>query len=389
MKKILFVCYGLGIGGIEKCLVSLLNELDLNKYEIDVLPMNPEFELKNQIRDDINILNTFEYAINTKDTFSQYIKEKNKFLKVFKISKYIVFRLVNKFGSKPWKLFKSPNKSYDIAIAYSQNDFSPYYVIDKVNAKIKYMWYHNGAYEKGNKQYEIDKQYYPKFANMVAVSKDCKKQLVMRFPQLKDKILILHNIINKQEIINLSEKVQYEIFHENTINIVSVGRLTEEKGGKLAIEVCRKLLDEGYNIKWYWVGNGNQFPWLSDKIKKMNMRDTFYLLGNKTNPYTYIKNCDIYVQPSYYEAYCTTTNEARILNKPVVATNVGGMKEQFINGKTGILVDIDKNSIFNAIKLLIDNDECRLQLSFNLKNIEYEFDNYINEYDNLFTERHG
>ena len=122
MKKILFVCYGLGIGGIEKCLVNLLNELDSNKYEIDVLPMNPEFELKNQIKKDINILNTFEYAINTTDTFSEYLKEKNLFLKLLKISKYIIFRLINKFGQKPWKLFKGTNKDYDIAIAYSQND---------------------------------------------------------------------------------------------------------------------------------------------------------------------------------------------------------------------------------------------------------------------------
>ena len=147
------------------------------------------------------------------------------------------------------------------------------------------------------------------------------------------------------------------------------------------------MSDEGYNIRWYWIGDGNQFDFLEKKIKEMNIQDKFYLLGNKINPYTYMKNCDIYVQPSYYEAYCTTTNEARILNKPIIATDVGGMRDQFIDGKTGILVETDKNAIFNAIKYLLDNKNHRLQLSLNLKNMEYKFDNYINEYDKLFMER--
>ena len=300
---------------------------------------------------------------------------------------YIIFRLINKFGQKPWKLFKSPNKDYDIAIAYSQNDFSPYYVIDKVKAKRKYMWYHNGAYEESDSKYKIDKEYYVKFDKMIAVSEDCKKNLLEKFPQLQSKILILHNIINRHEIIKLSQKAQDDIFDKNTINIVSVGRLTKEKGGSLAVDICKSLLDEGYHIRWYWIGNGNQFNFLEKKIKEMNIQDKFYLLGNKINPYTYMKNCDIYVQPSYYEAYCTTTNEARILNKPIIATDVGGMRDQFIDGKTGILVETDKNAIFNAIKYLLDNKDYRLQLSLNLKNMEYKFDNYINEYDKLFMER--
>lgn len=387
MKKILFVCYGLGIGGIEKCLVNLLNELDSNKYEIDVLPMNPEFELKNQIKKDINILSTFEYAINTTDTFSEYLKEKNLFLKLLKISKYIIFRLINKFGQKPWKLFKRLNKDYDIAIAYSQNDFSPYYVIDKVKAKRKYMWYHNGAYEEEDSKYKIDKEYYAKFDNIVTVSLDCKKNLITKFPNLKDKMLVLPNIVDRDYIIQSVKESQGEVFDKDVINIVSVGRLTKEKGGDLAVDVCKMLLDKGYNIAWYWVGDGNQYKYLSEKIKKLRIQDRFYLVGNKINPYTYMKNCDIYVQPSYYEAYCTTTNEARILNKPIIATDVGGMRDQFIDGKTGILVETDKNAIFNAIKYLLDNKDYRLQLSLNLKNMEYKFDNYINEYDKLFMER--
>ena len=383
-KNILFVSYGLGIGGIEKCLVNLLNELDSNKYEIDVLPMNPEFELKNQIKKDINILNTFEYAINTTDTFSEYLKEKNLFLKLLKISKYIIFRLINKFGQKPWKLFKRLNKDYDIAIAYSQNDFSPYYVIDKVKAKRKYMWYHNGAYEEEDSKYKIDKEYYAKFDNIVTVSLDCKKNLITKFPNLKDKMLVLPNIVDRDYIIQSVKESQGEVFDKDVINIVSVGRLTKEKGGDLAVDVCKMLLDKGYNIAWYWVGDGNQYKYLSEKIKKLRIQDRFYLVGNKINPYTYMKNCDIYVQPSYYEAYCTTTNEARILCKPIITTDVGGMREQFIDKYTALISKIECESICENLEKLIIDDKLRKSLEDNLKNKNYEFDDYINKYDKLF-----
>ena len=112
------------------------------------------------------------------------------------------------------------------------------------------MWYHNGAYEEEDSKYKIDKEYYVKFDKMIAVSEDCKKNLLEKFPQLQSKILILHNIINRHEIIKLSQKAQDDIFDKNTINIVSVGRLTKEKGGSLAVDICKSLSDEGYNIRW-------------------------------------------------------------------------------------------------------------------------------------------
>lgn len=384
MKKILFVCYGLGIGGIEKCLVNLLNDLDSSKYEIDILPMNPEFELKNQIKKDINILDTYKYSMNTIDTYMEYKKEVNRIKKIVKIIKYFIFRIVNKFGRKPWKIFEKIEEKYDIAIAYSQNDFSPYYVIDKVKADKKYMWYHNGSYDKLNKYYSIDKEYYSKFNNIITVSNDCKSVLLSRFECLKDKILVIENIINSKEILQLSEENQDREFDKSYISIVTVGRLAKEKGADLAVDACKQLVDKGYKVNWYWIGNGNQYNTINNKITELGIKNNFHLLGNKINPYTYMKNCDIYVQPSYYEAYCTTTNEARILAKPIIVTDVGGMRDQFIDNKTALIVPIDSISLYCAVEKLIKNDKLRNQLVSNLKNQTYKFDNYINKYDDLF-----
>lgn len=383
-KKILFVCYGLGVGGIEKCLVNLINKLDKGKYCIDILPLNPEYELKNQIIGEINILDTFQYSFNTTTPFKTFIKENIFIFKCKKIFKYFLFRIYNKLNLKPWLLFKAIDKKYDIAIAYSQNSFSPYYVIDKIKANKKYLWYHNGSYNKDKKNYKLDKLYYSKFNNIIAVSQDCKNNLDKYFPEIKKNIIILSNVYNYKEIISKSKEKMKVKFDNKCLNVVTVGRLTKEKGADLAVKTCYQLIKQGYHIHWYWIGDGNQFDVINNEVEKKNMIRHFTILGNDINPYSYMMNCDIYVQPSYYEAYCTTTIEARTLAKPIIVTDVGGMRDQFIDKKTCLIVPIDENEIFNAVKLLIENPNLRQELSENIRDLNFESNNDINEYDKFF-----
>ena len=180
---------------------------------------------------------------------------------------------------------------------------------------------------------------------------------------------------------NYNENIEID---KNYFSILTIGRLTKEKGPELAVKACKKLIDEGFDVKWYWVGDGNQANYIRNIINELGIEGSFYLLGNKNNPYIYIKKCDIYVQPSKYEAYCTTTNEARILNKPIVTTNVGGMKDQFVDKETALIVNPDEDSIYNAIKILINDEEYRNKLVFSLKQKDYKFEDYINEYNKLF-----
>lgn len=385
MKKILFVCYGLGIGGIERCLVNLINELDSNLYDIDLLLLNPEYDLLDEITNEVTLLDTFKYSMNTENTYNHYKQEKNVLKRINKISRYIIFRLINKYGQKPWKIFNKVEKQYDIAISYSQNGLTPYYVIDKVNATRKYLWYHNGDYEGTGKKYKLDLEYYSKFDNVVAVSTDCQKKLSQYFSDMQDKIIVMNNIVDTERIINLANPDADIEIDKNSFSILTVGRLTKEKGGELAVNVCKKLVDSGFNIKWYWVGDGNQFGFLKELVNKLELGDVFYLLGNKKNPYVYMNQCDLYVQPSKYEAYCTTTNEARILNKPIITTDVGGMRDQFIDKETALIVNGEVDDIYKAVKSLIEDDKYRQKLILNLKQKNYEFDGYIKQYEKLFN----
>lgn len=376
-KTILISCYGLGIGGIEKCLVNMINHLDMNKYSVDILLMNEELDLKEQIYQKVSFLPTYEYVYNTSETKTAITKSG--------VMRYIVFRTLNKYGIFPWKIFKRVKKKYDIAIAYSQNDFSAYYVIDKVQADKKLLWYHNGTYERKGFLYKRDQKYYAKFDNIVAVSQACKKILEQKFPKIKEKIVILHNFIDDDQIVNLAnEAVESIFFPENKISLLTVGRMSYEKGPDLAVEACSCLIKEGYDVVWYWIGDGIEKRKIINKIKERGLEKRFYLLGNRNNPYKYMKRCDIYVQPSRYEAYCTTTNEARILAKAIVATRVGGMDEQIIDNETGYLVDINIDAICHKIKELIKNPDKRIRVEKKLQNIQEDFKRYRKEYDDLF-----
>lgn len=352
-KKMLFVCYGLGIGGIETCLVNLLNALPESRFQIDVLLMNPEYESKERIRTSVRYLDAFRYVMNTTDTMKQ-IKEHGGILKCpGKFLSYCCFRMAVKLQLNAWKTFKKLPDHYDIAVAYSQNDYSPYYVIDKVEADRKVMWYHNGAYEKTGKKYERDKQYYEKFDFIVAVSSDCKRVLQTKFEFPEGKLVVLRNICDVSAVREKADMFIPESFDDNNLHLVTVGRMTKEKGPDIAVEVCKKLCDRGMPVKWHWVGDGNQREAIEQKVQEYGLQKRFIFEGNQVNPYPYIKSADVYVQPSYYEAYSTTVTEAKVLRKLIVVTDVGGMRDQLIDGKIAKIVPVSGEQIENAILFLL------------------------------------
>ena len=378
-KKLLFVSYGLGIGGIETCLVNLINALPEEQFQIDVLLMNPQYKLKSRIKRSIQYLDSFNYVMNTTDTMNSIYKHGGIIKNLGKFISYCKFRIRVKLRISSWKTFKKLPVHYDIAVAYSQNDYSPYYVIDKVSASRKVMWYHNGAYEADKKKYERDKKYYNKFDYIVAVSSDCRNILKDKFNFPDRKLIVLRNICDAAFIRNKAKEFTPSTFKDGVMHIVTVGRLTKEKGANLAVEVCRLLCEEKANIQWHWVGDGNQREKIKKKIQEYKLQEKFILEGNQTNPYPFIKNADIYVQSSYYEAYSTTITEAKILGKPIITTDVGGMRDQIINGDTGIIVKISENELKEAILKLIKNEKLRQRFS-NIREKRECCENYLKEY---------
>jgi glycosyltransferase involved in cell wall biosynthesis len=172
--------------------------------------------------------------------------------------------------------------------------------------------------------------------------------------------------------------------NKEKINIVSVGRLNYQKGFDIAIEACKQLKKDGYDFVWNILGEGEERGKLEKMIKEYHLEDMFILGGIKENPYPYIKQADIYVQPSRFEGKSIAIDEAKILNKPILVTNFSTAKDQINDQINGLIVDMNPECIYNGIKQLIDSDELRRKLSQNLSNEELGTEKEIEKLYKMF-----
>ena len=134
------------------------------------------------------------------------------------------------------------------------------------------------------------------------------------------------------------------------IRILTVARLTKEKGISMIPQILIKLLKLNLSIRWYIIGDGEERINLENEIDKYNLHEYLILQGTIMNPYPYMKQCDIYVQPSYHEGYRITIAEAKVFNKIIISTDTIGAKEQIVDGENGIIVKAEIDQLFFAIK---------------------------------------
>ena len=381
-KNMLFVVHGLGIGDIETCLVNVLNALPMDRFNVDVLLEHPIYTMKDRIRVPVNYIDVSRYMLDPSES-RDAIKQNGGALKNFGwFLRYAIFRVLVKLRvEKKWIVFKKLPQKYDIAISYSHEGYCPYYLIDKVDADKKVMWYHKGVYDYQEKKRHLDSYYYNQFDHIVCVSNDCKSAIVERFTKFKHKFIVLRNLYDI-EFIRQQAKAFIPKSYADAFNIVTVGRLSEEKQPDVALEVCKKLIDSGCSIIWRWVGDGVYKEELLSKISDLGMEKHFLLEGNQINPYPYIQNADLYVQTSRYEAFCTTITEAQILSVPIVATNVGGVKDQITNDKNGLICESNVDSLVEAIESLISQPQLREKFAKELSENPYQQTEYLEEYLN-------
>lgn len=387
-KKLLFVIDSLSIGGAEKSLVSLLNLIEPSKYEIDLLLFKRGEDLERYLPKHINILPVPEYFrfLN----HEKFAAAKNITYSYYKIKTSLNLRL-NKYAKKTLhseqvvyknlaRIIYPIESMYDVAIAYSQG-MPTYFVASKVKASKKLAWintdYVNTLYDK-----ELDYESYKNITKIIAVSQHTKESVMKIRTDYDDKIDIVFDIVNPNLINTMSEEVEIKEFDKTVINILTVGRLVSAKSYESAIGVARLLKDSGYRFKWFVIGEGPERKKLQELIVENDLLDSFFLLGKRLNPYPYMKNCDIYVQTSIKEGFGLTVCEAKILKRPIVCSNFHTAKEIINNNIDGLIVEHNKNSIFNGIKKYLDDSNFREEIVKQL-NIEEPY-NSINQLNKFY-----
>ncbi|EHR0217411.1 glycosyltransferase [Clostridium perfringens] len=376
MKSILFMLINMNIGGTEKALINMLHELQKEKYKVTVLLLEKYGGFLDQIPDWVEVKYLSEYKNlkkyineppkkNVKELLSkkEYINAFNLFLS------YCISKLKDDISYYYKYLLTDVSdleEEYDIAVAYAgPMDFITYFVANKIRAKKRVQWIHFDISKIGfNKRFA--ENMYSKFDKIFVVSEEGKNKLNLLIPSLSDKTEVFFNIISSTLIKNMAENEEGFNDNYNGIRILTVGRLSREKGQDITISVLEKLIKQGYEVRWYCIGEGNMKKELEDMVKNKNLQENYILLGSKRNPYPFMKECDIYVQSSRHEGYCITLAEARCFNNPIITTNFTGANEQIRNEKTGLIVNFNQDEMYTAIKRIIKDRELRDYIGNNL-----------------------
>ena len=269
-----------------------------------------------------------------------------------------------------------PDVEYDLAISF----LTPhYFVTEKVRAKKKIAWIHTD-YQAVQVDVKSELKMWEKYDYIASISNDVTKSFLKIFPVLKEKIVLIENILPQKLIEQQSKEKIKEIFkNEDDVHLLSIGRFSYPKNFDNVPEICRYINEQGINAKWYIIGYGSDEELIRQKIRKFEMEDKVILLGKKENPYPYIKACDLYVQPSRYEGKCVAVREAQMLGKPVVITNYATAASQLEDGIDGMIVPMDNKECAKKIIKLIKDAEMQKRLCQNLKTRNYTNAHEINK----------
>lgn len=334
MKKILFIIPTLGHGGAEKVLVNLVNNMDRSKFDISVQVLfkggvNEQF-LKSDIK--------FKYY------YKKQFRGNSKYLCLF----------------SPEKLYKKFIKEkYDIIVSYLEGPTARIVSgCNNPNTKLV-SWIHckmdtpESGYV-GFRNFEEAKKCYNKFDNTVCVSKWVMDYFSKTF-EFQKPIQVLYNTIETDKILEKSvEPVDDIKFDDDCVNICSVGKLTALKGFDRLLNIHKKLLYDGVKNKVYLFGIGEEEGSLKKAAQNLGVENTFQMVGYRTNPYKYVKNCDLYVCSSHSEGFSTSVTESLIVGTPVVATLCSGMTELLgENNEYGIVIENNEDALYEGIKKIL------------------------------------
>lgn len=338
MIKVLFLIHDLGQGGAEKVLINLVNNMDLKKFNISLIAL-------------------FGGGVN-----EQFLKEG--------IQYHAIFKKCIPGNSKLMKLL-SPKRlhnlfikeDYDIEISYLEGPAARIISGCQNNNTKLISWIHVEQHSKkiaaqAFRSYEESVRCYQRFNRTVCVSESVKRDFCNLYPMLSG-VNVLYNTNETDRILALKDEVVTEnVFFDNEIRICGVGKIMPQKGFDKLARIHKKLIQSGFSVHTYILGAGSEQENIEKYIRENNLEETFTFLGYQTNPYKYIAKCDLFVCTSAAEGFSTAATEALIVGTPVVTTPVAGMKEMLgENDEFGIVAEMSEESLYEKIKMLLDQPE--------------------------------
>lgn len=402
MKPRIFIAmHYMEIGGAETALIGLLNALDPNRVEVDLFLHDHRGEMMQFIPEWVNLLPQIpKYSVLerpivelVKRGFWGIAAARMWAKRISKVAyKRSGSKLENNGGLDKMSKCTTPllpkiNQSvtYDLAISF----LTPHRIVaEKVKAKKKIAWIHTD-YTRVWVDAEDELKVWQKYDYVASISGDVTNTFLQVFPSLAPKIVEIENILSPAFVRKRTEleDTDKEFRQTDNISLLSIGRYSEQKNYDNVPDICKHLINETkLNIKWYIIGYGGDEALIRQKIKEAGMEDHVILLGKRSNPYPYIKACDIYVQPSRYEGKSVTVREAQMLCKPVVVTNYPTAPSQIRSGIDGVIVPMDNEGCANGLAEVICDKPLQERIIAHLKTHDYGNESEVEKIYTLINE---
>lgn len=378
-KKILFVTESLARGGMEVVVVSISNILSKKGYDVTVLCYNPA-----------------DYLVSELDSNVRYIYKPRKNFPVLQKIPYI--RRFYRPNKDAWehrtsakKLYKYyvGNEKYDVEIGFYRGP-SIKIISGSTNKKSKKLAWVHTDFKLCNPKSIVSwfnnmdetKTAYNKMDNIVCVSDKARKSF-NEVIGLEEKSVTVYNLIPSNKVIKKSfEEIPLK---KNKFTIVTVGRLIPDKRHDRLLLAAKKLNDEGYDFDIWIVGAGVHENELRKYCEDNKIKNVFFT-GMQPNPYSYMRNADLFVLTSYREGFALVIPEAMACGLPVLSTACTGPTEILNNGEYGILVDNSSDGVYYGIKNILDNKEIlqTMKSKSQERYIDFDEETIVNEIIALF-----
>lgn len=385
-KKVLFINYSLHSGGIEKSLVTILSLFDYEKYDVDLQLFANEGLFLERVPEQVHLLEPLfpaEYRLNIRKAFFALLRKGCPGLAFCRL--LVTFAgLRGTMGErlgKMWKVerhFARPEQGeYDAAVAFMEGQ-PIYYCVTKVKSRVKIGFIH-GDYKAMGLSAKFDRSYVGRLDALCTVSESCLTSLKQVFPEDDEKCHVIYNIISERFMRNLAE--QGEGFSDGYTGprVLSIARLSHQKGLDIALPAAANLKKKGLKFRWYIIGVGPEEEKLKEISNELGLKDCVFFLGERPNPYPFLRQCDVYLQPSRFEGKSIAVDEAMVMCRPILLTDFSTAADQINSGVNGLIVPMTPEGVEDGLEKLLRSEELRASFTRALSEETYSNESELNK----------
>ncbi|NJP38772.1 glycosyltransferase [Alkalicoccus luteus] len=390
-KKLLIISFDLEIGGVEKSLISLLEELSKSSYDVHLFLMSHTGELMDEIPDNIKLLPeipayaTFRKSI--KDTFASRFYRIGWERLLAKVKANAAGKQLNLeepgYRQMQWMWERTIERlpqipgTYDMVISF----LWPHYAALNAEAPKKAAWIHTD-FSKAEVDRELDRSVWETFDTIAAVSGTVRQAFLSVYPEFSHKTVVVENVLPTERIIREAQACE-KVTSDNK-HILTIARLSHAKGIDTAIYTAAELKKRNrFSFLWQVIGYGGEEPALKKLMEELNVQDCFQLLGKKRNPYTYLKSADLYVQPSRYEGKAVTVSEAQLFGIPVVIAGYPTAAAQVKHLENGIISGQTSADLADSIEDVMLHKEVAARLRAGCAKLDFSAESQMAQFHEL------